>query len=88
MLDSGEVAMCGYGREVNTTRSCKWFFIIPVDVPPKLSEVVTREHQLNRKQVNRGKIIGWGEHGYVAIVKNSNGVEAAFSSGELNYVTP
>lgn len=87
MIDSGEVAMNCYGREVEVCRIRKKpvLFLFSADNPPPITRTVTQELQKNRRNVKSGKVVGWDNHGYVAILESSSGLQAAFHSSELEY---
>lgn len=85
MIEPGKIACHAYGETVNVKLSRKSFlFILTRDNAPSLSNTVKPEHVLNRSLVSQGKIVSWGEHGFVAVVEAVTGIQAAFHFYELN----
>lgn len=85
MIEPGKIACHAYGKTVHSKQSKKsLLWVLSVDDAPTVSNIVTREHIKNRPLVSQGKIVSWGEHGRVAVLENSSGIQAAFKFYELN----
>ena len=83
-LEPGRVAMMPRNVVVEYLHTKPFLRYFRKSFPPPLISPVTKEMISNRKKVNSGSVVSWGEHGRVAVVQQMDGVKAAFWCHELN----
>jgi hypothetical protein len=86
-IDSGEISMMPSSVEVDYLSIKSFFIIFKIDNPPPVkapfNSTINNNMIKNRKLVNSGSVVGWTDHGRIAVVKQSDGLEAAFWCYEL-----
>jgi hypothetical protein len=86
-IDSDEIAMMPNSVEVEKLSTKPAFIFFQKENPPPVrapfNSTINVEMIKNRKVVKSGSVVGWTDHGRIAVVKQKDGLEAAFWCYEL-----
>jgi hypothetical protein len=87
-IDSGRIAMSPQNVVVEYLQSKPFLLFFRKDSPPPViapfNTTITKDMIKNRPQVSDGKVVSWTDHGRIAVVRQTDGKEAAFWCHELN----